>query len=371
MEYLFSFIFLSLAIFLTITLINSITGPFLRSAPFLQQEVPVSVLIPARNEEKNIQRCIEALQQQDYSQLEILVLNDQSNDHTADLVKQITQNDERIRLIEGAPLPSGWIGKNWACHQLSQLAVGEIIIFTDADNYHTSDAVRLTVGWMQHHNLSMFSAFPQQLTMTFFEKLIVPVIDLILYASLVLWLTYYTRFPSLAAANGQWLAFRREDYQKIGGHQAVKHQIVEDVEFSRMAKRKGLKILTTAGTSVIFARMYSSLKEIWHGFSKNLFGLVSKNTLAFSTILLGFLFVHTLPFLMIYISQFHFLSLMAVLLILLLRFILAFRYKHPIIISILLHPVSILLIILIGLNSLYQAKFGQIDWKGRKITLHG
>lgn len=146
MEYLFYFIFLSLAIFLTITLINSITGPFLRCAPLLKKEVPVSVLIPARNEEKNIQRCIEALQQQDYSQLEILVLNDQSNDHTADVVKQMAQNDERMRLVEGAPLPSGWIGKNWACHRLSQLAVGEIIIFTDADNYYASYAIRLTVG---------------------------------------------------------------------------------------------------------------------------------------------------------------------------------------------------------------------------------
>jgi chlorobactene glucosyltransferase len=370
MEYPFYFIFLSLTIFLTITLINSITGPFLRSAPLLKQEVPVSVLIPARNEEKNIQRCIEALQQQDYSQLEILVLNDQSNDHTTNLVNQIAQNDERIRLIEGAPLPSGWIGKNWACHQLSQLAAGEIIIFTDADNYHAVNAVRLTVGWMQHYNLSMFSAFPQQLTLTFFEKLIVPVIDLILYASLVLWLTYYTHFPSLAAANGQWLAFKREDYQKIGGHQVVKHQIVEDVEFSRLVKRKGLKILTTAGTSVIFARMYSTFKEIWQGFSKNLFGLVSKNTIAFLTIQLGFLFVHILPFVMIYMDKLHFLSLMAILLIFCLRFILAFRYKNPVIISILLHPVSILLIILIGLNSLYQAKFGQINWKGRKIILH-
>lgn len=361
------FILISIIIFLSITLLNTLWGPMLKKQYPINKQQIVSVLIPARNEEKNIKKCLTGLLHQDFPNYEIIVLDDESNDNTFATVQEIQKDNPKIRLIQGGTLPAGWIGKNWACHQLSQIAQGNILIFTDADNFHATHAIKNTVGWMEHLGIGMFSAFPQQITKTFSEKLIVPIIDLLLYTSLVLWLTYHSKFSSLAAANGQWLAFTREAYKKIGGHQAVCKQIVEDVELSRLAKKQGIKILTTAGTDVVFARMYTSFREVWEGFSKNLFGLVSNKTVHFLVILLGLYFVYVLPFLLVYVSKFQIISIMAIILILILRLILSLRFKHPLLYSLLFHPISIFLTILIGLNSFLKINFGKIVWKDREI----
>ena len=278
---IFYFIIASLLIFLTIAIFNIIFGPFLKQKHELSSKPLVSVLIPARNEEKNIGGCLQSLLAQNYDHFEIRVLDDESTDRTAAIAQEYVNQNSPIRVHSGKPLPEGWTGKNWACHQLSQQAKGDILIFTDADNRFEPAAISYTIGWMQRYQLAMFSVFPQQITSSLFEKLIVPVIDLLLYASLILWLTYHSRFSSLAAANGQWIAIQREAYEKIGGHQAVRRQIVEDVELSRLAKRNGIKILTGAGTDMVYGHMYHSAREVWDGFSKNLFGLVSNRVIPF------------------------------------------------------------------------------------------
>ena len=220
---------------LFIAIFNAFTAPMLKKRLPLLDHPSVSVLVPARNEERNIADCLEGLIAQNYRDFEIIVLNDHSVDRTAELVNKYGTLDARIKLIEGKPLPEGWTGKNWACHQLSQEARGEILLFTDADNRHATDAIANTVGWMQKLNLGLFSAFPQQITVTLPEKLVIPVVDMFVYAALPLWLTYYAHSPSLSAANGQWIAFTQEAYQQIGGHQEVRNKVVEDVELSRLA----------------------------------------------------------------------------------------------------------------------------------------
>lgn len=365
MNIIFIFIYISLLIFLSITLINSLAGPLLKVAKPPIAYPLVSLLIPARNEEQNIAECLNGLRRQDYLKYEIIVIDDVSEDNTSKIVAQIAKRDSRIRLVKGRPLPDGWVGKNWACHQLSKAAKGEILIFTDADNRHESNAITNTIGWMQSLDLGMLSAFPQQITKRFSEKLIVPVIDLLLYSSLVLWLTYYTKYRALAAANGQWIAFRQQVYENIGGHQTVKEQLVEDVELSRLAKNRGIKILTMAGTGILYARMYHSFQEIWNGFTKNLFGLTENKFLPFLAILIGLLFTHILPFLLLSLPGFSKYAVIAVALALLIRLTLVLRYKHPFFESVFLHPLSILMTIFIGINSLVKVKFGKISWKGR------
>ena len=149
------------------------------------------------------------------------------------------------------------------------------------------NAIANTVAYMQQLKLGLLSAFPEKVTVTLAEKLVVPVVDMFVYAGLPLWLTYYSRFPSLAAASGLWIAFTRETYQQTGGHQAVSNQIVEDVELSRLAKKHRIKILTTAGTGIVTCRMYQSFNEVWDGFSKNLFGLVRYKTIPFFILTIG------------------------------------------------------------------------------------
>ena len=275
MNLIFLIIILSLTFILVITLLNAITAPSLRKKIACKDIPLVSVLIPVRNEKRNIQRCLEDLLSQDYPLYEIIVLDDHSDDGSGELVKKIAADIPHLRLFMGKKIPHGWIGKNWACHQLSVLARGEILIFTDADNRYAEDAVSRTVAWIQEYRCDLFSAFPQQCTKTMFEKLIVPTVYMTVYCYLPLWLTYYSRFSSLAAANGQWIAFTKNAYRSIGGHERVKGRIVEDIELARLVKKNKMRIITAAGTCSVYARMYHNRKEVWDGFSKNLFGLMS------------------------------------------------------------------------------------------------
>ena len=218
-----------LSVVFGIAVFNVLTSPMLGHAFPLVETPLVSILVPARNEEKNIAACLTGLSNQLYDNYEIIVLNDFSEDKTGEQIAQFCRNDQRVRTIDGNPLPNGWTGKNWACHQLSQRANGKILIFTDADNRHSPNAVSNTVGWIQYLNLGLFSAFPQQTTITLAEKLVIPVIDLFVYAGLPLWLTYLTKHSSLAAANGQWIAFTRQGYNQVDGHKSLSNEVVEDV----------------------------------------------------------------------------------------------------------------------------------------------
>ena len=358
-----------LAIVLAVTLFNALTAPMLKNAGTPQNCPRVSVLIPARNEEANIGACIEGFLAQKYDNFEIRVLDDQSTDRTGTIIKQFSQQHPEVRAIHGESLPSGWMGKNWACQQLRQHADGEILIFTDADNRPTPYAIANTVAYMQKFELGLLSAFPEKVTVTLAEKLVVPIVDMFVYAGLPLWLTYFSRFPSLAAASGLWIAFTREAYEQIGGHQAVSDQIVEDVELSRLAKKRGIRILTSAGTCVVSCRMYHSFSEVWSGFSKNLFGLVRYRTIPFFILTLVLFTMCVLPYISVWFAPFTKLSLIGIFMNVVMRTVLALKYKHPFFTSVVLHPFGVLVTLLIGINSFYQVKRGRLQWKGRQIDM--
>ena len=358
-----------LTVILIVTLFNAATAPMLKKTFGLQSCPRVSVLIPARNEETNVGACIEGFLSQNYDNFEIHVLDDQSTDRTGEIIEKFGEQYPIVQAIHGKPLPAGWNGKNWACHQLSQHADGEIFIFTDADNRPAPNAIANTIAYMQKLELGFFSAFPEKVTGTLAEKLVVPVVDMFVYAGLPLWLTYFSRFPSLAAASGLWMAFTREAYQLIGGHQAVSNQIVEDVELSRLAKKRGIKILTSAGTRVVSCRMYHSFKEVWDGFSKNLFGLVGYKMIPFFILVLGLFTMCVLPYITVWFAPLRGLAIVAIVMNIVMRMVLALKYRHPFFTSVILHPFGVLLTLLIGINSFFQVRRGRLQWKGRQIDL--
>lgn len=358
-----------LAVILTVTLFNTLTGPTLKKSFGLQSHPRVSVLIPARNEEANIGACIEGFLSQNYGNFEIHVLNDQSTDRTGPIIEKFGEQYPEVQALQGKPLPAGWTGKNWACHQLSQYADGEILIFTDADNRPAPNAIANTIAYMQKLELGLFSAFPEKVTITLVEKLVVPVVDMFVYAGLPLWLTYFSPFPSLAAASGLWIAFTREAYQQVGGHQAVSNQIVEDVELSRLAKKRGIKILTSAGTCVVSCRMYHSFSEVWNGFSKNLFGLVRYKMIPFFILMLGLFTMCVLPYMIVWFETLRGVAIVAIAMNIVMRMVLALKYRHPFFTSVILHPFGVLLTLLIGINAFFQVKRGRLQWKGRQIDL--
>ncbi len=366
---IFYLIYFLLGLVLLVTLFNVLTAPQVKKGPLPSALPRVSLLVPARNEEKNIITCLTALTAQNYPDFEIVVLDDHSTDATPRLVEDFAARDPRLRMIRGKPLPAGWTGKNWACHQLSQAAGGDIFIFTDADNFHADDAVSRTVGWMEKLGLELLSAFPQQITVTLGERMVVPVFDLFVYSFLPLWLTYASSYPSLSAANGQWIAFTRAGYARIGGHAAVRTKIVEDVAIARRAKTLGCRILTASGHNAVFGRMYHSFREVWYGFSKNAFGLMDFQTLPYFLLLGTMLFIFVLPYGLVWYAPWTKPALYAIAANILLRALVAFKFAQPLLVSVLLHPLTVLLTVAVALSSFYYYMIGAILWKERAVPL--
>jgi chlorobactene glucosyltransferase len=233
----------------------------------------VSVLVPARNEEEAIEKCLDSLLVQDYQNMEIVVLNDNSSDGT--LAKLLSINSSQLRIINanGEP-PNGWTGKNWACHRLYLASSGEIIIFADADTYYTNNAITTMVGEMQAKNLDFISGIPREDTVSFGEKVTVPFLNFSILSIFPIFLSFLSRyFYFFMFANGQFMMFKRESYEKIKGHRSVKSVIVEDIELAKIARKNGLKVGIFNLSELVACRMYTNFKEAFHGLSKSYFAL--------------------------------------------------------------------------------------------------
>lgn len=230
----------------------------------------VSVLIPARNEEKNIGRLLASINQLSYSNIEILVFDDQSDDTTATIVEEIAKSDSRIRLIRSQGLPAGWLGKNNACHQLAKEARGKWYLFLDADVFPENTIIEDALGRMKRHKLGLLSMFPIQKMNTSGEWITVPVMNYILLSLLPLVFVQTSPFTSHSAANGQFMFFDASEYQKLLPHKAFKNSPVEDINISRYYKKNGVKVACIAASRNISCRMYDRYSDAVNGFTKNI-----------------------------------------------------------------------------------------------------
>jgi chlorobactene glucosyltransferase len=366
-------VLLSLLVFFAILLRNLVDLPALPedapySGPF------VSVLVPARNEALNIERCVRSLLQQDYLSFEIVVLDDASTDATPELLRTLVEESgERLKVMTGAPLPDGWHGKAWACHQLSRQAKGELLLFTDADTMHDSRALRRSVAAMQSSRADMLSLTPHQELCSFWEELVVPLVYVILMCYLPLRLVRTSRNPAFCFANGQFILFQRALYDRINGHAAVRQSIAEDVWLCKAIKRAGGTVVAFNGSDAVSCRMYRSLGAIWEGFSKNLFaGLGYSSPGLFLLMALTLLF-YILPYLFFsqallsgeFSTAMFWLPLIQILLALLSRLIIARLFRQSLPVA-MLHLFSEIFLLAIALNSFWIIKFGKgAKWKGR------
>jgi chlorobactene glucosyltransferase len=251
---------------------NALLFPRLGAKPRpLPSDPPlVSVLIPARNEAAVIGDTVARLLAQDYPRFELLILDDHSQDGTAAVARAAAAGDARLRVLAGAALPGGWVGKNWACHQLAQAAQGEIFLFADADVQWRPGALAALVAEMHAHAADMLTVWPTQTTVTWGERLVVPLMALAILAYLPVVAVHHTPWPAFAAANGQCLALRRQAYEAVGGHAAVANNIVEDVALARRVKGRGLRLRMFDGAGRIGCRMYRSWPEVRDGYAKNI-----------------------------------------------------------------------------------------------------
>jgi glycosyltransferase involved in cell wall biosynthesis len=226
-----------------------------------------SLLVPARDEAARLPLALPGLLAQPVA--EVLVLDDQSRDATARVVVNAARKDPRLRLVPGSRPPAGWVGKSWACQQLATAATGELLIFCDADVTLRPGAVAAAWGELVRQGCDVLSVFPRQRTGTVGERLLVPLIDEVLLAFLPHRLLSLP-LPAAATANGQFLAFRREAYRRMGGHRAVAGKLVEDVALARAVRRGGLRLGLSLGGSMVTARMYRGYRETVRGLGKSM-----------------------------------------------------------------------------------------------------
>lgn len=258
-----------LASFLIWTVFNSFFMPVLPLEPSLTDAPLLSVLVPMRNEERNVRNIISSLKNSTYPNSEFIILNDQSTDKTQQLLENETYGDRRFTLLQGVELPVGWIGKVHACHQLQQAASGEYLIFVDADINFTPEAFEQSLALLQKTHAKSLSGFPAFEVSPFLSKLLVPMQHFIVFFHLPLFLANYASFPAATAAHGAWMLFDRKAYDQIGGHKSVQGSLVEDVHISREMKKAGHRMLLANITDSVSSRMYETNAEVWEGFLKN------------------------------------------------------------------------------------------------------
>ncbi len=235
----------------------------------------VSVLVPARNEEEGIGRCLQHLLDQDYPNIEIVVMDDGSTDATPDIVAAV--GDQRVRLVSGRTLPHGWSGKNWACNQLAGLAEGDILCFIDADTFIEPETVSTAVELLKRHEAGLVSLLPRSGSTSVTGKVLLPMVTHALLGLFPIALVHHTRNPMLAVAIGPFLMITREAYQAAGGHAAAPDHVVDDVQLSRNVKAAGFRVRVANGTDLVETRWYDELGDIWQGFSKNAYGALGNN----------------------------------------------------------------------------------------------
>ncbi len=352
-------------IFLFIIIYNFFTAPRIKNIKSTtHSNYKLSILIPARNEEKNISHCLDSILNQSFKNYEVIVMSDESNDNTASIVNEYVSKDSRIKLELGKKLPEGWLGKNWACFQLSQKATGDLFLFIDADVRLNENAVSSSVKLFEEKGLSLITVFPTQQINGIGAQLVVPLMNWLLLTFLPLKKVYTSPRSSFVAANGQFILIDRKTYVSIGGHNDVKNQVVEDMELARKVKQNGLRMITALGNDSIFCEMYSSLNDSVNGFSKNFFKGFNISSITFLLMLFFMMILFFTPVILI-ILNINFLLIVSIILIG--RVLISLMSKQKVVINVILHFFQMLVLIFVGIKSVYAASSGDIEWKGRKI----
>lgn len=236
---------------------------------------PVSVIIPARNEAANIARVVRSLAGQEGVR-EILVVDDQSDDRTSEILRGLEAELPVLRSLRIESLPEGWLGKAFALTTGAREASGEWLLFTDADTEHLTGSLAALLEIAQQQGADLLSVSPGQETPTWWEKSVIPLVYVKL-AGLYRFEEVSDPNSPAAAANGQYLLVRRDTYQRVGGHEAVRGAILEDVELARRVKAAGGRLVFLPGAAWVRTRMYNSFHEMWRGWTKNLYLLYGED----------------------------------------------------------------------------------------------
>jgi chlorobactene glucosyltransferase len=358
--------------FLLLSLKNKETLKNLTYSPALTKTPHVSVLIPARDEEINIAGCLKSLLDQDYPNYEILVLDDNSADHTWRILTRYAKKSEKLKVYKGKTLPREWVGKQYACQQLIEKAGGEYIMFTDADTVHSRSSISWAVTNMLRHNADFMSAYLHHLIGSVGEALIVPAIYIMTTILMPLWKIPQRNSSFFSFAIGQFMVCRRESLLAIGGYSSFKDSVVEDISFARAMKEHGYKTIFLDAKNYITCRMYHSFKEAFKGFVKSMFGALHQSILFLGALFVVVAAVIEIPVLNL-IHQFYsgegniLLSLVPVSMFSGLWFIVLRDRKISPSIT-LSYPILFLMVMIMAVTSTVRTGFLKgVEWKGRLV----
>lgn len=348
------FIILIVLIFFFINAFRNISHYSIEKKLKLEKYPFVSILVPVRNEEQHIKKCLYSLINQDYPEYEIIVLDDRSEDNSLEIIKSVANETDKIKIIEGSPLPDGWTGKNFACYQLAKKAKGEWFLFTDADTIHNNDSLKIMISEALRRRVNFLTVLPYKQTGSLIGQIFLPIVNfffgVLFPASL---LSNKIKFFSFAL--GPFILIHKSIYWKIEGHKGVKNQIVEDVELARLVKSNGGRIACVNAVNYVTVFYYNNFQQLWHGFSKNFFGAIGN-----SCFIMIFLIIFASLFFLYpsihFIYNFFFsqplsmINIYQVLVTTLIWLILVIFYKEPLFILV-FHPLCIFLAIMILINS--------------------
>jgi len=255
----------------------------------------VSIILPARNEEKFISKCLDSLIDQDYKNYEVIAINDSSDDSTGEIISRYARKYSKIISVSARAKPDGWMGKNWACMEGYRKASGKLLLFTDADTKHSNKVISLTVAHLISFNLDALSAIPKMITLDFWTNITLPMISTFLH----------TRFSALNVNNpskktgyffGSFFIMKKETYEKVGMHEGVKHEIIEDGALCKKVKESGFKIRMVKGDHLIDAIWARDKETLWNALKRLMIPLYLQNGKIAIGIFFAVLFLLFIPF---------------------------------------------------------------------------
>jgi chlorobactene glucosyltransferase len=257
------------------SIVNILTAPRLRREdPPADQPFLVSIVIPARNEERSIRATVEAMLAQTWRSLEVIVVDDQSEDDTGRIVAEIARGDSRVKLVKGVDRPEGWLGKPWALEQGGRAASGEWILFVDADiDYRPSTIASLMAEIGRHPGFDMLFVMPKVVAKSFWENVVMPGLSCGLYLSVPILLSNRGGAVLLAVGGGTGNLVRAHAWRSIGGHERLRNAVVDDIGLARMLRRFGHRTRMVRAEEFASVRMYHGLGEIILGFTKNAYSV--------------------------------------------------------------------------------------------------
>jgi glycosyltransferase involved in cell wall biosynthesis len=326
-------------------------------------EDKVSILIPARNEERNILFLLESILSQDYENYEVIILDDDSSDNTFEICNNFALSHTAFKVIKGKPLPNDWLGKNFACHQLAREASGKYLLFLDADVKMVSGLLNSALHQMITNKLALLSLFPDQQMSTIGEKAVIPLMNYLLLTLLPIRLIYGNSNPVFAAACGQFMLFDQEGYRKNQWHFKVRSEVVEDLKIMKTIKLAGYRGEALLANGLIHCRMYTGYMEAIDGFSKNFLAPFNNSILLFLVFLL---FQIAGPILILSTLNVELILLMCVF-IFLTRWMTSKLSRQNIAYNTVLHPLQMANLVIIGYFAIRKNLTKTTQWKGRYV----